>query len=221
MGKLIVIEGLDGSGKSTQIEIIKEYLTENGKKFKQIKLPDYEDPSSTLVRMYLKGDFGDKPDDVNAFAASSFYAVDRYANFKRHWKSEYEDDYIILADRYTTSNCVHQCSKLPQEQWDSYIEWLYNYEFEMLGIPKPDLVVFLDMDPKISQKLMSSRYHGDENKKDIHEKDTSYLEKCRKAAFYSAEKLDWKVVKCYDGDNPLPINQIAKTIESYVDKVIK
>lgn len=220
MGKLIVIEGLDGSGKSTQIELIKKGLEEKGLNYKQIKLPDYEDPSSTLVRMYLAGDFGDKPEDVNAFAASSFYAVDRYANFKRHWKAEYENDYVILADRYTTSNCVHQCSKLPEEEWDSYIEWLYNYEFNQLLIPKPDLVVFLDMDPAISQKLMSSRYKGDENKKDIHEKDTQYLSKCRKAAFYSADKLNWKVVKCYEGDEPLAIEAIAEKIKVLTDEVL-
>lgn len=219
MGKLIVIEGLDGSGKSTQIEIIKKSLENKGLKYKQIKLPDYEDPSSTLVRMYLSGDFGDKPGDVNAFAASSFYAVDRYANFKRHWKDEYENDYVILADRYTTSNCVHQCSKLPKSEWDGYIKWLYNYEFEQLGIPKPDLVIFLDMEPSISQRLMSSRYKGDENKKDIHEKDTKYLEKCREAAFYSAEKLDWKIVKCYENDNPLSIDIIAEKIKKYTEKV--
>lgn len=219
MGKLIVIEGLDGSGKSTQIELIKKNLQEKKLNFKQIKLPDYDDDSSMLVRMYLAGLFGDKPDDVNAFAASSFYAVDRYANFKRHWKNEYENGYVILADRYTTSNCVHQCSKLPQENWDEYIDWLYNYEFNQLQIPKPDLVIFLDMDPAISQKLMSSRYGGDDNKKDIHEKDTEYLEKCRKAAFYSAEKLDWKVVKCYDGENPLPIEKIAEKIKKFTDEV--
>ena len=219
MGKLIVIEGLDGSGKSTQIEIIKKSLENKGLKYKQIKLPDYDDPSSTLVRMYLAGEFGDKPGDVNAFAASSFYAVDRYANFKRHWKDLYENDYVILADRYTTSNCVHQCSKLPEEDWDSYISWLYNYEFNQLAIPKPDLVIFLDMDPEISQKLMSSRYKGDENKKDIHEKDTEYLAKCRKAAFYSAEKLGWKVIKCYSDGNPLPIEEIANKISNLTDEV--
>lgn len=220
MGKLIVIEGLDGSGKSTQIELIKKYFAEKSINYKQIKLPDYADPSSTLVRMYLNGDFGDKPDDVNAFAASSFYAVDRYANFKRHWKAEYDNDFVILADRYTTSNCVHQCSKLDEKEWDSYIDWLYNFEFNQLKIPKPDLVVFLDMDPKISQKLMSSRYNGDENKKDIHEKDTVYLQKCRKAAFYSAEKLGWKVVKCYEGEEPLKIETIAKIIEKHINEVL-
>ena len=220
MGKLIVIEGLDGSGKSTQIELIKKNLESKGMNYKQIKLPDYDDPSSTLVKMYLAGEFGNKPTDVNAFAASSFYAVDRFANFKRHWKNEYDDGYVILADRYTTSNCVHQCSKLDESEWDSYIEWLYNYEFNQLMIPKPDLVIFLDMDPAISQKLMSGRYKGDESKKDIHEKDVEYLAKCRKAAFYSADKLDWKVVKCYEGDAPLPIETIAETISKLTHEVL-
>ncbi len=220
MGKLIVIEGLDGSGKSTQINLIKKELEKRCLNYKQIKLPDYDDPSSTLVKMYLAGDFGDKPSDVNAFAASSFYAVDRFANFKRHWKKEYDDDVVILADRYTTSNCVHQCSKLPENEWDNYIEWLYNYEFNQLNIPKPDLVVFLDMDPAISQKLMSGRYSGDENKKDIHEKDVDYLNSCRKAAFYSANKLDWKVVKCYEENEPLKIEEISAKIIGFVDEVL-
>ena len=170
--------------------------------------------------MYLAGEFGDKPSDVNAFAASSFYAVDRFANFKRHWKKEYDDGVVILADRYTTSNCVHQCSKLPENEWDNYIEWLYNYEFNQLNIPKPDLVVFLDMDPAISQKLMSGRYSGDENKKDIHEKDVDYLNSCRKAAFYSANKLDWKVVKCYEENEPLKIEEISAKIIGFVDEVL-
>lgn len=220
MGKLIVIEGLDGSGKSTQIELIKKNLESKNLKYKQIKLPDYDDPSSTLVKMYLAGEFGDKPSDVNAFAASSFYAVDRFANFKRHWKNEYDNGYVILADRYTTSNCVHQCSKLDEDKWDEYIEWLENFEFNQMQIPKPDLVVFLDMAPEISQKLMSGRYKGDESKKDIHEKDVEYLQKCRKAAFYSAEKLGWKVVKCYEGDSPLTIEEIANTISKLTDEVL-
>ena len=161
MGKLIVIEGLDGSGKSTQIAKIKDWLSSVGADFKQIKLPDYDDPSSTLVRMYLAGQFGSKPDDVNAYAASCFYAADRYASFKQHWKDDYDGGSIILADRYTTSNAVHQCSKLPETEWDSYLDWLYDFEFDKLCIPKPDLTVFLDMDIAVSQKLLSHRYNND------------------------------------------------------------
>ena len=219
MGKLIVIEGLDGSGKSTQINKIKEYLQQNGYKYKQIKLPDYSDASSTLVKMYLAGEFGESAGDVNAFASSSFYAVDRYASFMRHWKEEYESDFVILADRYTTSNCVHQCSKLPRDKWDEYIEWLYDYEFGLLSIPKPDLVIFLDMDPAISQRLMSERYKGDEAKKDIHEKDVEYLNRCRDAARFTAEYSGWTVIPCAENGEARSIEDISDDILNEVLKL--
>ncbi len=213
MGKLIVVEGLDGSGKSTQMKNIKEYFDNDGIAYRQIKLPHYEDPSSTLVRMYLQGEFGNKPEDVGAYAASSFYAVDRYADFKRHWKDDYYGDKIILADRYTTSNAVHQCSKLPKEEWDKYLDWLYDYEFNLLGIPKPDLVLYLDMKPSVSQKLLSNRYEGDECKKDIHERDVDYLNHCRTAALYTADRLDWQVISCDDGEYPYTPEQIFDKIK--------
>ena len=124
MGKLIVFEGLDGSGKSTQLEQFTKYLNEQNIKFRRIKLPDYDNPSSTLVKMYLNGEFGSKPTDVNAFAASAFYAVDRFAGFKSNWGDDYKNGSLIIADRYTTSNAVHQCSKLDENQRDEYLEWL-------------------------------------------------------------------------------------------------
>lgn len=218
MSKLIVIEGLDGSGKSTQIEQIKKYFSSKNIKYRQIKLPDYDDRSSTLVKMYLDGQFGSNPSDVNAYAAASFYAVDRYASYKQHWGKDYENGVVILADRYTTSNAVHQTSKLPAEKWDEFLAWLYSYEFEYLGIPKPDTVIYLDMDPQASQKLMSGRYHGDESKKDIHEKDVEYLNNCRKSALYSAEKLDWKVVKCSQNGNVRSIEDISYEIITILEK---
>ena len=220
MGKLIVIEGLDGSGKSTQIAKIKDWLSSVGADFKQIKLPDYDDPSSTLVRMYLAGQFGSKPDDVNAYAASCFYAADRYASFKQHWKDDYDGGSIILADRYTTSNAVHQCSKLPENMWDGYLDWLYDFEFDKLCIPKPDLTVFLDMDIAVSQKLLSNRYNNDADKKDIHERDLDYLARCRKAAYYSADKLGWFKIRCDDGENPLPIDEIFGKIRTQIEKIL-
>lgn len=220
MGKLIVIEGLDGSGKSTQIAKIKDWLASVNADFKQIKLPDYDDPSSTLVRMYLAGQFGSKPDDVNAYAASCFYAADRFASFKQHWRHDYENGCIILADRYTTSNAVHQCSKLPKAQWDGYLDWLYDFEFNKLCIPRPDLTVFLDMDIDVSQKLLSNRYNNDADKKDIHERDLEYLSRCRKAAYYSADKLGWCKIRCDDGENPLPIDEIFEKIKLQIEKII-
>ena len=212
MGRLIVIEGLDGSGKSTQVERLKKAIEGAGNKLLQIKLPDYEDPSSTLVKMYLGGDFGHDPKAVNAYAASSFSAVERLANFTRKWKKQYEDNTLILADRYTTSNAAHQMTKLAKNEWDEYLAWLEDFEYVKIGIPKPNLVIFLDMPVEISQKLMTSRYNGDENKKDVHEADVEYLIQCREAALYAAEKLGWVVVKCSQGDAPRSIEDISADI---------
>lgn len=220
MGKLIVIEGLDGSGKSTQTELVRKYIEGQGTEVCQIKLPDYGSESSALVRMYLAGEFGSKPTDVNAYAASSFYAVDRFANFVTKWKSDYESGKIILADRYATSNAAHQMTKLSKSDWDEYLKWLEDFEYVKIGVPKPSLVVFLDMPVEISQKLMTSRYNGDEGKKDVHEADVSYLLACREAGMYAAEKLGWSIVKCYEGDEPRAIDAIAADIEALVAKVI-
>lgn len=218
---LIVIEGLDGSGKSTQVELLKKRLESENIPLKQIKLPDYDDKSSTLVKMYLGGEFGPNPDDVNIYAASSFYAVDRYASYKRHWMKDYLSDTVILSDRYTTSNAVHQTVKLPRDEWDSYLSWLTDYEYNKMGIPVPSAVIYLDMPVEISQRLMSKRYGGDEVKKDVHEANVGYLKKCREAALYAAEKFGWSVIKCSDGEEPLPIEEIAESIYYEVIKKIR
>lgn len=217
-GKLIVIEGLDGSGKSTQMQRLTENLDAAGVKYKRIKLPNYSSPSCSLVNMYLKGEFGNKPDDVNAYAASSFYAVDRFASFKQVWGEDYLNGSLILADRYATSNAVHQMVKLPKEKWDEYLSWLEDYEYVKMGIPKPTAVIFLDMPVEISQRLMSERYNGDEKKKDVHEADTEYLKKCREAAFYAADKLSWTVISCAQGEQVKSIEKIADEIFSVVKK---
>ena len=216
--RLLVVEGLDGSGKSTQVSLLKAKLESDGTPVRQIKLPDYDDPSSTLVKMYLGGEFGKNPEDVNVYAASSFYAVDRYASFRRHWQKDYENGTLILADRYTTSNAVHQAVKLPESAWENYLSWLADYEYNKLGIPEPDAVIFLDMPVAVSQKLMTARYNGEEAKKDVHEANISYLNACRKAALFAASKLGWYVVPCADGDEPLPIAQIHARIYEIVKK---
>ncbi|MBQ7542031.1 MAG: deoxynucleoside kinase [Clostridia bacterium] len=217
-GKLIVLEGLDGSGKSTQLESLAKRLAADGRAVRKIKLPDYDDPSSTLVRMYLGGEFGSDPGAVNAYAASAFYAVDRAANYLRKWKDDYAAGTVILADRYTTSNAYHQLQKLPRAQWDAYLSWLEDFEYVKLDLPKPDCVVYLDMPIDVSQRLMTRRYSGDEEKKDIHEANISYLRSCRTAALYAAEKLGWLIIDCAQNEQPLPIETIAAQIYQTIQK---
>lgn len=219
-GKMIVIEGLDGSGKSTQVELLKQKLAEKNIKLRQIKLPDYDNKSSTLVKMYLGGEFGNNPSDVNIYSASLFYAVDRYASFKNVWGEDYKNGTLILADRYTTSNAVHQTVKLPESEWDEYLDWLFKTEYELMGIPSPDAVIYLDMDVDISQRLMSKRYSGEEAKKDVHEANVEYLKSCRKAALYAANRFGWNVIKCFDGNEPLPVDVIGDKIFSVVKELL-
>ena len=195
-GKLYVIEGLDGSGKGTQAELLFGKLKKKGIEVRKVSFPNYASDSSAPVRMYLRGDFGTDPSSVNAYAASSFYAVDRYAGYKADWGSFYEEGGIIIADRYTTSNAVHQCSKLPEEEWDVFLQWLFHYEYDLLGIPAPESVIYLEVDPEISQKLMAGRYEGDEARKDIHERNVQYLQRSAKAAAYCCQKLGWKKISC-------------------------
>ena len=218
--KIIVIDGLDGSGKSTQLEITKKRLEESGNKVKVISFPDYESQSSALVKMYLAGEFSKNPDDINAYAASSFYAVDRYASYMTNWKKDYEDGTIILAARYVSSNALHQMSKLDSNEWDNYLDWLYDYEHNKLGIPKADAVIFLDMPVEVSQKLLSGRYKGDETKKDIHEADVEYLYKCRKSALYASKKLEWNVIECSCNNKTLSIEEISDKIIDLINKII-
>ena len=154
-GKLIVIEGLDGSGKATQAKLLAQHLASQGLPVREVTFPDYASDSSALIKMYLAGQFGSKPDDVNAYAASSFFAVDRYASYKTDWGRFYEEGGVVIADRYTTSNAVHQCSKLPPEQWEEFLHWLFDYEFHLLGLPAPDSVIYLQVDPAVSQRLMT------------------------------------------------------------------
>ena len=162
---LIVLEGLDGSGKGTQTALLAEALVKQGRSLRQITFPDYDSPSSALVRMYLNGEFGTDPEDVNPYAASAFYAVDRFASFRKDWKKDYDQGSVILCDRYATSNMVYQMGKSPRKEWDRYLEWVEDFEYGKLGLPRPDLVLYLDMPVEVSQKLLLQRYHGDSGKK--------------------------------------------------------
>ena len=211
-GQLIVIEGLDGSGKATQANRLFETLQAQGKPVRKVSFPDYASDSSAPIKMYLAGEFGKDPNSVNAYAASTFFAVDRFASFKKNWAEFYENGGIVIADRYTTSNAVHQCSKLPQDQWDAYLSWLFDFEYRLMGIPAPDKVVYLQVDPTVSQKLMTGRYQGDESKKDIHESNLDYLARSREAAEYCAKSLGWQTVQCVENGSLRPIEDISREV---------
>lgn len=213
MAKLIILEGLDGCGKTTQTQLLEAGFQQKKIDYKRIKLPDYDSPSSTLVRMYLNGDFGRDAGSVNAYAAGAFYAVDRFASYQLNWKADYETKAVILADRYATSNSIYQMEKLPQSQWNAYLDWSADFEYEKMGIPKPDLVLYLDMPVEISQKLMTARYGGNEAKKDVHECNTAFLEHCRKAALYAAQRQNWRVITCAENNAPRTIEAIHQEIE--------
>ena len=219
MGKLIVIEGLDGSGKSTQLELLKANLEKLNIDCKSVSFPDYENPSSTLVKMYLGGEFGKKPDDVNAYAASVFYTVDRYASYKSVWGEYYYNGGTVVSGRYTTSNAVHQASKLEESRWEDFLSWLYDFEYNKIGIPKPDKVIFLDMPIEVSQKLLSKRYEGDNSKRDIHESDTEYLDRCRKAALFTANYSGWEIIPCSENNEARTIEEIANDVLNSVLKL--
>lgn len=211
-GKIIVIDGLDGSGKSTQLEAVGKIFKNSGKDIRMISFPDYNSPSSAAVKMYLNGEISQNLEDINVYAASSFYAVDRYISYKRSWENDYKNGKVILSGRYTTSNCIHQMSKLPEGDWDSYIEWLFDYEYQKLGIPKHNICIFLDIDPLCARELLLERYNGDKNKLDIHEKNIKYMELCRKSALYAAKKLRWKRIAVSDKENIFPKEYITKKI---------
>lgn len=198
MGRLLVIDGLDGSGKGTHSKLVTAKLNELGIPAERISFPDYDSPSSALLQMYLHGEFGAHPDDVNAYAASMFFAADRFAGFRTKYQKLYDEGVILVADRYTTSNIVHQMSKLPKEEWDAFIAWLSDFEYGKLELPRPDAVIYLDMLPEISQGLIERRYRGDLTKKDIHEVDVGYLVKSRDCALYVGEQLGWRMTPMYD-----------------------
>lgn len=218
--KLIVIDGLDGSGKTTQAAAVFEYLKTTYKKVLLISYPDYESDSSALVKMYLNGAIAPNPNEVNAYAASSFYAVDRYASFKRDWEAFYKAGGIILATRYVTSNAIHQMSKLDKSEWEGYLEWLSDYEYVKLGLPRPDAVLFLDMPREIANKLICSRYKGDESQKDIHERNMEYMRSCEESAHYASESMKWLIINCADGGNPRSAKSITKEIIDIIEQRI-
>ena len=221
MGKLIVIEGTDGSGKSTQFQKMSEHLEKDGVAFKHIVFPRYSEESSALIRMYLGGQFGDKPSDVNAYAASSFYAVDRYASYKMDWGKWYEDGGVVISDRYTTSNAVHQASKEEGQARQDYLKWLYEFEYDQLQLPRPDLTIYLDVPTDFTEKMLRGREEATNTKADIHEKDMTYLATCRQCGREAAAFYGWKVIQCVKDGKMRSIEDIHNEIYAAVQQCLE
>lgn len=222
-GKLIIIEsGSDASGKATQSEELLKKLTADGYNVRKVEYPNYKSESSTLVKMYLRGDFGKNADDVDAYIASTFFTADRYASFKTEWEDFYNAGGIVIADRYTTSNMVHQASKMEIEERDKYLDWLEDYEYNLFKIPRPDEVIFLNVPVDYSIKLMENRKNKftGEDEKDIHESDKSYLRKTYNNSLYIADKYNWKRVECVENEQLRTIEDISNEIYGIVKNIL-
>ena len=215
MGKLIVLEGTDGSGKSTQMQLLKERLQREGRPFRQLRFPQYDQPSSALIRMYLGGEFGQDPSAVNAYAASAFYAVDRCASFLKDWGEDYRRGALLISDRYTTSNAVHQAGKVPPEERGAFLHWLTDLEYDKMGLPRPDLVIWLNMPVEKTLELMRRR-QARGAAADIHEKDSAYLARCYAMAREAAVFYGWCEVNCVRGGEIRPAEEIAEEIYRHV-----
>ena len=223
MGKLFVIDGTDGSGKQTQFEELKKHLTKDGIDYRTVSFPNYDSPSSGLVKMYLSGEFGEHAKDVNAYIASTFYATDRYATYTTKYKEYYENGGIILADRYTTANMVHQAGKISdKEEREKFLDWLWDFEFNLYGLPVPSEVFFLKMPPEKAMELIKNR----ENKfthtaqKDIHERDKNHLIDSYNAACDVAKKYNWYTVECIKDGKLRTIEDIHEEIYNEIKKHI-
>ena len=216
MGTLIVIDGLDGSGKNTQSKVLFQRLTKEGKKVRLVSFPDYESPACSPVKMYLDGKFGTDPEAVNSFAASTFFAVDRFASFRLDWKKDYDEGAIIIANRYTTANAIHQLTKLPESEHETFLSWLYDFEFVKLGLPVPDLTLLLKVPVEKSLELIDTR--GE--KKDIHE-NAEHLKKAAKSAETCANKWGWKSLSCVNEKGEmLSIEEIGEKVYDMVSDLI-
>lgn len=222
-GKLITIEAGDGSGKATQTKALYDRLLAEGYQVLKVEYPDYQSESSALVRMYLGGEFGQQAENVSAYGASAFFAVDRYASYLLKWRQAYESGWIILADRYTTSNMVHQAVKLKNSvEREEFLTWLWDFEFGRLQLPVPDRVIYLDMPPEISDRLINSRAAKDSSrKKDIHEKDTSYLHHCHRAYNEVAEKYGWVKISCAQQGNLRTVQDIHEDVYQAVKEILR
>lgn len=211
-GKLIVFEGTDGSGKATQSRLLFERLRREGVDCRKLNFPRYGEKSAALVELYLGGAFGTHPSDVNAYAASTFYSVDRYASYKQDWGKYYEAGGLLIADRYTTSNAVHQASKLPEGERQAYLRWLFDFEYRLLGLPEPSLVFYLDVPTELSERMLRAREQATSTTADIHEQDEDYLRCCREAAARTIEECGWRRIDCSSGGEMRAIEDIHEEI---------
>ncbi|MCG9968767.1 thymidylate kinase [Pelotomaculum terephthalicicum JT] len=221
-GKLIALEAGDGSGKGTQAEKLYKRLAAEGYHVRKVEFPNYGSASSALVKMYLNGEFGSEPGDVNPYVASTFYTVDRYASYKKEWKEFYENGGIIVADRYTTANMVHQAAKITGDmERENYINWLLDFEFNLFQLPAPDCVIFLDMPPEHSRKLIDGRVNkSGEDKKDIHERDYGFIVKSYRNAREIADRHKWRRIDCVAGGRLKNIGEIHEEIYQVVRDIV-
>jgi dTMP kinase len=214
MGRLIVFEGIDGSGKTTQVGLMIDRLEREKARFRRLNFPQYKEPSSALIRMYLGGEFGDNPEAVNPYAASTFFAVDRFASYAKDWRQDYREDVMILTDRYTTSNAIHQGSKVPPDRRQDFFKWLYDFEFGLMELPKPDIVLYMDIPAEAALERIGLRQQLTGAAADIHERDAGYLRACWKCGAEAADYYGWRRIPCYDGPRALTPEEIHEEIRS-------
>ena len=215
-GKLIVIEGLDGSGKGTLSAMLCEEMQKRGIAARRISFPMYDSPGAIPVKLYLDGKLGEHPEDTGAFAASTLYAVDRYISYRVDWGKALESpDSVIIADRYTTSNAIHQLTKLPKDRWDDFLAWLFDFEYEKLALPVPDATLYIELPPTMAKKLIAARSAATGRQTDIHEQASDHLDRAYEAAIYAAEKLGWKRIPNFMGDDLRPL---AETFAEVLQK---
>ena len=226
MNKIFVIDGTDGSGKQTQLEKLCDRFESEGIKYAKFSFPRYDNPSSSLVKMYLAGEFGDNAQAISPYVASLFYSLDRYACYKQEMEKAIAEGKVILLDRYTSANMVHQAGKISDlVERDKFLNWLYDLEFNILGLPYPTEIFFLNMPLEKSEELMKNRPNKitNENKKDIHESNKEHLKAAYDAGIYVAEKYNWCHIKCCDENNNIRTienihEQIYMEIKKHLDK---
>ena len=219
-GRLIVFEGTDGSGKATQTGLLCRELDRREISYRKLEFPRYQEESSALIRLYLSGAFGSRPEDVNAYAAATFYAVDRYASYRQDWGTYYEQGGLVISDRYTTSNAVHQTGKLPPEEREKFLDWLFDFEYRLLGLPEPTRVLYLDLPTELSEQMMRHREQETGTRADIHEKDETYLRHCRENAAYVVARCGWTKINCAEEGRVRSAEEIHREVLRQIEDLL-